>query len=275
MSSSSPVTGPRKGQAVLFLSWDGTAESSGNVTLLRRFLLAKGYFLFEHSGAQFGNGSVLAEVPDEVVEQLRLSTALVVCVSKPYTRNLSCKKISLLSREMKAANPKTAPETVFVMIDGNYTTESQPYKVSGWLGHLLKDSLWSPAWSHAHAAGAAEAIMGVVNLKRKVVVVTKEELRRIDRGEENQGLLRSPKSARKQPSSKGASGATGSSGGGGMGEGFAVGNPGDAAPAAQVAAPATPATPAAPPLKGILKVPAPVNPLDNLPSDPYSDETFY
>ena len=254
---------PRKGQAVLFLSWDGTTESSINVTLLRRFLLAKGYFLYESSGAQFGNGSVLAEVPEEVVQQLRASTAFVVCVSRAYTRNLSCKKVSLLAREMKFADPKTAPESVFVMIDGNYTTESQPYKVSGWLGHLLKDSLWSPAWSHAHAAGAAEAIMGVVNLKRKVVIVTKEELRRIDRGEEN-----SPKgSGSPKSSGRKSRGGAGSSAAGQ--EGFAVGNPGDEHEALRAAlaavVPAAPAAAAPVPLKSILKTSA---------SAPYSDEQW-
>jgi hypothetical protein len=84
----------------------------------------------------------------------------VIAVSQEYTRNLSCKKISLLARELKEQAPKTAAELCFVMIDGNYTTESHPHKVSGWLGHMLGASLWTPGWSHAHCAVAAEAEKG-------------------------------------------------------------------------------------------------------------------
>lgn len=183
-AESIPVSskGPKKGQTQLFLSWDGTKTSATNVTLLRKFLFAKGYYIYEHAGEAFGNGSAIAQVPDEVVANIKASTVVVICVAKEYTKNFSCKKISLLARELKLESPKTAPEMLFVMIDGDYTTDSQPHKVSGWLYHLLKDSLWSPCWSYAHTAGAAEAIMGTVNLRRRVVIVTKEELRRIDRG---------------------------------------------------------------------------------------------
>ena len=143
---------------------------------------------------------------------------------------------------MKQQNPKTAPEVCFVMIDGDYTTESHPHKVSGWLGHALGASLWSPAWSHAHCAGAAEAIMGTVNLKRKVVIITKEELRRIDLGLE----LDSPKSPGKSKGTKGSRSADR--------EGFAVGN--DTDQIGLVTATAVPAVPVAPPLKSILKTPS-------------------
>jgi len=255
--SSVRTVGPRKGQVQIFLSWDGTSESEKNVTLLKKFLQAKQYFIHEHCGAVFGNGSVLAEVPDELAENLKSSTVLVTCVSKSYSRSLSCKKVSLLARELKLINPKTAPEVCFVMIDGNYTTESQPYKVAGWLGFLLKDSLWSPAWTYAHCAGAAEAIMGTVNLKRKVVVVTKEELRAIDRGEELPLPTKgSPKSASKNSSS---------SRGGGKSplEGFPITEP---------AAEAPPSTPTPTPLKGILKQSS----SSSMPvaAEEYADEAF-
>ena len=251
-SSSGRSGGPRKGQVQIFLSWDGTAESEKNVSLLKKFLHAKHYFIHEHAGAVFGSGSVLAEVPEELAEKLKSSTVLVTCVSKPYTRSLSCKKVSLLARELKLANPKTAPEVCFAMIDGNYTTESQPYKVSGWLGFLLKDSLWSPSWTYAHCAGAAEAIMGTVNLKRKVVVVTKEELRAIDRGEELPLPTKgSPKSSSKGSSSKGGKGSV---------EGF---------PTTEPAAEPQP-TPTPTPLKGILKQSS----SSAVPVDDYAGETF-
>ena len=207
-------SGPKKGQTELFLSWDGTPDSSHNALLLRKFLLAKGYFLHEHAGTVFGNGSVLAEVPPELVETLRRCTVFLVCVSREYTKNINCKKLCLTARRLLDQDRKSAPELLYAMIEGNFTTESQPHRVSGWLGFLLKDALWSPAWSHAHAAGAAEAVCGTVKLRRNVVLLSKEQLRRIDRGEENMGLKGSPPRSPKSGSGKSR---------GGRAEGFPVG----------------------------------------------------
>ena len=173
-SMAEPQDKPKKTVQV-FLSWDGCATSEPNVSLLKRFLQAKGYLIREHTPSG----------KDEITLLLRASTVFVIAVSKEYSRNISCKKICLLARELKQQAPKTSAELCFVMIDGNYTTESHPHKVSGWLGHMLGASLWTPGWSHAHCAGAAEAIKGTINLKRGLVVLNKAELRAIDRGEES------------------------------------------------------------------------------------------
>jgi len=176
---------PKKDQVSVFLSWDGTTESTRNVDILRKFLLSKKYFVNEHRGAPFSSTKKRGDVDDETAEALRSSTVLIICVSKAYTLNFACKSIALLVRAMQERDRKRAPEMSYVMICGDYTTESQPYKVSGWLGHLLKDSLWSPGWTHAHLAGAAEAVGGLVNLKRRIVVLDPDELLFIEsRGKE-------------------------------------------------------------------------------------------
>lgn len=286
---------PKRGQTELFLSWDGTPESSHNVLLLRKFLLAKHYFIHEHAGSVFGNGSVLAEVSPELIETLRRCTVFLVCVSREYTKNINSKKLCLLARKMLDADRKNAPELLYAMIDGNFTTESQPHKVSGWLGFLLKDALWSPAWSHAHASGAAEAVAGTVKLRRNVVMLSKEQLRRIDRGEENTALKSPARSSPKSGSGKASIGkaaegfpvgATASSesllGAEGKidaseieeaarGAKDLLGGPEHASVSAASAA-AAEETEAKAPLKGILKkkrdeVPAEYN-------DEYADETF-
>ena len=95
--------------------------------------------------------------------------------------------------------------------------------------------------------------MGTVNLKRKVVVVTKEELRAIDRGEE----LPLPTKGSPKSSSKGGSR---SKGGKGSVEGF---------PTTEPAAEPQP-TPTPTPLKGILKQSS----SSAVPVDDYAGETF-
>jgi hypothetical protein len=99
--------------------------------------------------------------------------------------------------------------------------------------------------------------MGTVNLKRKVVVVTKEELRAIDRGEELPLPTKgSPKSSSKGGSSKGGKGSV---------EGFSV----EGFPTTEPAAEPQP-TPTPTPLKGILKQSS----SSAVPVNDYAGETF-
>ena len=117
--------------------------------------------------------SARAKVSQMLVDQMTISTVFVACVTRAFTKNLNCKKLTLRMRELQGemlSLKKKGAEMLYVMLNGDFTTESQPYHCrSGWLGYLLKDSLWSPAWSHAHIAGAAEAIASTVNLRRNVV----------------------------------------------------------------------------------------------------------
>jgi hypothetical protein len=191
---------------MLYLSWDGEENSKDNVTKLKRFLRAKGYIIFEHAGdASISGGggattptatattiqeeegkeglegneggggggdldSARAKVSDEVTEKIKLCTVFVSCVTRKFTFNMHCKKLVLHCRKMVEVDRKHAPEMLYVMVHGDFTTESQPYHCrSGWLGYMLRDSLWSPAWSHAHISGAAEAIAGVIALRRNII----------------------------------------------------------------------------------------------------------
>ena len=73
---------------------------------------------------------------------------------------MNCKKITMWCNEMSIANPRTAPDMRYLMMHGTFTTESQPYHCrGGWLGYLLRGSLWSPAWSKAHIVGAGACVI--------------------------------------------------------------------------------------------------------------------
>jgi hypothetical protein len=115
--------------------------------------------------------SARAKVSQEIVDKMSVSTVFVACVTRNFTKNVNCKKLVLRMRELQIElGSKKGAEMLYVMVHGTFTTESQPYHCrDGWLGYLLRDSLWSPAWSHAHVAGAAEAISATVSLRRSVV----------------------------------------------------------------------------------------------------------
>lgn len=221
-STGSPSSPSKKAKPMLYLSWDGEENSRNNVVKLKRFLRAKGYIIFEHSGdasiAEGGNTDTLgstgggvgegndtpvttntgasaaslesarAKVSDEVTEKLRLCTVFVSCVTRKFTFNMNCKKLVLHCRKMVEMDKKKAPEMLYVMIHGDFTTESQPYHCrEGWLGYMLRDALWSPAWSHAHIAGAAEAIAGVIALRRNVIKLNPQHVLYIEsRGKRGQ-----------------------------------------------------------------------------------------
>ena len=222
----------------LLLSWDGGEKSRANAFVLKKFLKAKGYIIYEHNGGNASSGSGLvptanspvskdlksdedgmgmqqsfSTIPEKEKEEdtdknkdkergseskssrrskkpqtLSFSASardpvsielndiaqecsvFVACVTREFTFNLDCKKLTLHIRKLVELDKKRAPEMLYVMLDGDFTTESHPYHCrSGWLGYMLRDSLWSPAWSHAHLAGATEAITGVINLRRNKV----------------------------------------------------------------------------------------------------------
>ena len=122
-----------------------------------------------------------ARVADEITEMLHASTLFVGCVTRNYTYNANCKKVTLWCKEMINANPRTAPDMRYLMMHGTFTTESQPYHCrGGWLGYLLRGSLWSPAWSKAHVVGAVEAILGNTKLRRSRVKLDPRHLLYID-----------------------------------------------------------------------------------------------
>lgn len=163
----------KKSPPMLFLSHDGQQSSKRNVDILRKALKKKGYIIYEHAGSNFADHH---KVDPDILTQIQQSCVLVICVSKAYSVSFNCKKIALLAKEMILKDRRKAPEMLFCMVHGDYTTESHPYRVTGWLWHLLKDSLWSPAWSVAHIYGAADAISGVISLRRRTIYIADREV---------------------------------------------------------------------------------------------------
>ena len=142
---------------MLYLTWDGEEDSRANVMKLKKFLRTKGYIIFEHAGDNsIAEGvplspttttegpltqettttadsleSARAPVSKEVSEKIKLCTVFVSCVTRRFTFNLNCKKLVLHCRKLVEQDRKHAPEMLYVMIHGTFTTESQPYHCRG------------------------------------------------------------------------------------------------------------------------------------------------
>ncbi len=112
-----------------------------------------------------------SKIDENIINNINKCAVVVCAVSKEFRYNTNCKDVSLLARDLKRNNPSTGPELLFSMMQGDYTTQSSPFRVDGWLGHLMKDALWYPAWSRVHITGASEAIVAVISLKKKQIVL--------------------------------------------------------------------------------------------------------
>lgn len=70
---------------------------------------------------------------------IKSSVAVVLCVSKPFKDNRNCKAFAqYASEQARKLNDANRIELIFVMMQGDYTTQSSPFRVDGWLKHMIK-----------------------------------------------------------------------------------------------------------------------------------------
>jgi len=117
------------------------------------------------------------ERDDMVVSDMKKCAVIVICISQELHANFTLRRLAIKARDLKTELDATvAPDLLFCCMQGHYTSASQPYRVSGWLFHMIKDSVWYPAWNKAHIGGAGEAIVHAISLmKRKILIPPEEE----------------------------------------------------------------------------------------------------
>merc|ERR1712224_379988 len=80
---------------------------------------------------------------------------VIVCVSKAYKESANCRmEGTYANRERKHGSVELA----FVMMDEHYTTVSKGTRVDGWLGIMIGDALWYPAWERSQLVETADRI---------------------------------------------------------------------------------------------------------------------
>lgn len=94
---------------------------------------------------------------------------IILGVSREFKNSLTCQKISRFAREL---HDNMGIEVLFVLLQGNYTLNCEPSdRVTGWLLHMLQDTVSYPAWTSSHVTATAAAIQSVHALRRHVIVV--------------------------------------------------------------------------------------------------------
>lgn len=163
----------------VFLCYDDRAESNPqNAILLKKFLSRHGYKVFEFSGQPFVEDASarLFGIDEQTLTDLHKCVCIIICVSRELKQNNRCRKICEFVRKAKRSDARGGFECLFMMMQGDYTTQSYPHCVDGWLAHHLRDTLWYPAWSTAHIASAGEAVGSIVALRRKQLHVVERKL---------------------------------------------------------------------------------------------------
>jgi hypothetical protein len=118
------------------------------------------------------------ERDDKVVNDMKKCAVIVICISQELHSNFTLRRLAIKARDLKndMEDSAIAPDLLFCCMQGHYTSASQPFRVSGWLFHMIKDSVWYPAWNKAHIGGAGEAIVHAISLmKRKILIPPEEE----------------------------------------------------------------------------------------------------
>eukprot|EP01042_Synura_sphagnicola_P001817 gene1817-2132_t len=125
---------------------------------------------------------------ERMAEAVEASSAIVVCVSRPYKERPNCRM------EAKYANQllkKGRLRILFVMMQMDYTTVSEPECCDGWLGIMIGDALWYPLWDESAVQTTASSIAAILGEQAKVVAAPPHDKASKKIGESNNIAARS------------------------------------------------------------------------------------
>ena len=107
------------------------------------------YLKHEGFNVNIDEGSIGRRLDDRKIEAFENAPVIVICVSKKY-HELAIEEANYAKGLEKIGKSSV----LYVMLDENYTTESQPFRVSGWLGNMVTGTTWYPCWTkfQAHAS---------------------------------------------------------------------------------------------------------------------------
>merc|ERR1711981_1214338 len=93
---------------------------------------------------------------------------VVIAVSKAYKESVNCRmEGQYANRERNHGDVKVE----YIMMDESYTTISKGTRVDGWLGIMIGNALWYPAWERSQLVETADLIAAkVAKLPHSVMV---------------------------------------------------------------------------------------------------------
>ena len=100
-----------------------------------------------------------------MAEAVEKSAYVIICVSKPYLNRPNCEQEAKFARALEKDKKLTI---IYVMMQSDFTTVSQPESVEGWLRLYLGDKLWYPLWDKGQVESTGDAIAGIIGDHAKV-----------------------------------------------------------------------------------------------------------
>jgi len=95
----------------------------------------------------------------------------VLCITRDYKVNMGCQKVA---RYVLAQEKKVIP--LFALLQGDYSETSYPDRISGWLGHMIRDAVTYPCYSNLQIGATAACVEGVFTLRKKQIKVDEKEV---------------------------------------------------------------------------------------------------
>ena len=89
-------------------------------------------------------GKMAGSTDSIMAAAVEASSHVVVCVSRDYKNSANCEQEAAYARQFEK---KRKLKIIYLMMQSDFTTVSQPDSVDGWLGIMVGNSLW---WVPAH-----------------------------------------------------------------------------------------------------------------------------
>jgi hypothetical protein len=109
----------------------------------------------EEGSSIMGPMSMTGNTLDAMTEAVEKSYTMIIFVSPEYKESTNCRTEGLYGFK-RAAN--SGLKLLYVMMNENYTTESRPVAVNGWLAGMIGAELWYPLWNKNQLTSTVNAI---------------------------------------------------------------------------------------------------------------------
>ena len=86
---------------------------------------------------------------EKMAEAVGKSAYVIICVSKAYPTRPNCEQEAKFAKQREKAKRL---KIIYVMMQSDYTTVSEPECVDGWLAMYIGDKLWYPLWDNNQVA---------------------------------------------------------------------------------------------------------------------------
>lgn len=91
-----------------------------------------------------------------MAEAIECAHTAIVCVSREYKVSANCR---LEANYINQRASKGLLEVIYVMMEEDYTTVSEPEAVDGYLGLMIGGSLWYPLWDEQQITPSVGSIV--------------------------------------------------------------------------------------------------------------------